>query len=119
MSSFPQSTLKYDKRNLYPSSAAPISEKISALPPSVMVDIRAGLEFEQKEKIRKLVWPSTVLVEFCISSFAVLSISVTYFGSKRPTRHFHLDNMPKWEQDEYAREIEYMKKTENMNKLQE
>lgn len=64
MSTFPQSTLKYDKRNLYPLSAAPISEKISALPPSVMVDIRAGLEFEQKEKKCKF---DSTLVEFLSS----------------------------------------------------
>lgn len=38
---------------------------------------------------------------------------VTYFGSKRSTRHFKLDRLSEWEQDEFEREMEYMNKNGN------
>lgn len=58
-------------------------------------------------------------MDFFFFSFAVVTISVTYFGAKRASRHFRLDNMPMWEQDEFAREVEYMKKMKDLDKLQE
>lgn len=55
MSSFPQSSLKYDKRNLYSALTSSTSGKVDAIPPNVLDDLRAGLEFEHSEKKCKFV----------------------------------------------------------------
>lgn len=89
--------------------------KLDALPPRILDDIRAGLEFEHSEKKCKFVCGLAGLYVFPSLFAIVISIPVAYLGSKRATRHFKLERMAEWEQDEYARELEYMNKTTKGN----
>lgn len=55
MSTFPQSTLKFDKRKLW-TPLASNSDKVDELPANILNDIKAGLKFEHSEKKSKFSW---------------------------------------------------------------